>query len=143
MLKSEGILEKTQEDIDKEELFIGIKCNHSIYLFPKQNYLRQQIYKILKSNRFEYFIVLIICLSSIKLFIDTFAELFSPQIVYINTIIDLVINIIFIIECCMKIIANGYAMDEGSYLRDVWNMLDHFIVLISIVDMSLSGSDIK
>ena len=87
--------------------------------------------------------MLIICLSSIKLFIDTFAELFSPQIVYINTIIDLVINIIFIIECCMKIIANGYAMDEGSYLRDVWNMLDHFIVLISIIDMSLSGSDIK
>ena len=43
----------------------------------------------------------------------------------------------------MKIIANGDAMDEGSYLRDVWNMLDHFIVLISIVDMSLSGSDIK
>ena len=43
----------------------------------------------------------------------------------------------------MKIIANGYEMDEGSYLRDVWNMLDHFIVLISIVDMSLSGSDIK
>jgi len=40
MLKSEGILEKTQEDIDKEKLFIGIKCNHSIYLFPKQNYLR-------------------------------------------------------------------------------------------------------
>jgi hypothetical protein len=43
----------------------------------------------------------------------------------------------------MKIIAYGYAMDDGSYLRDIWNMLDHFIVLISILDMSLSGSNIK
>jgi voltage-dependent calcium channel L type alpha-1D len=57
--------------------------------------------------------------------------------------IDLVINSIFIIECIMKIIAYGYVMDQGSYLRDIWNMLDHFIVLISIVDMSLIGSNIS
>jgi len=37
MLKQEGILEKTQEDKDKEKLFIGIECNHSIYLFSKEN----------------------------------------------------------------------------------------------------------
>lgn len=77
MLKQEGILEKTQEDLDKEKLFIGNKCNHSIYLFTKDNAIRQFIYKCLKSARFEYFIVLIICLSSIKLFLDTFDELFS------------------------------------------------------------------
>ena len=46
-------------------------------------------------------------------------------------------------ECAMKIIAYGYAMDQGSYLRDIWNMLDHFIVLISIVDMTLTGSNIS
>lgn len=46
-------------------------------------------------------------------------------------------------ECAMKIIAYGYTMDQGSYLRDIWNMLDHFIVLISIVDMTLTGSNIS
>lgn len=68
---------------------------------------------------------------------DTFDELFSQEIIIISTDIDLVINSIFIVECTMKIIAYGYIMDNGSYLRDIWNMLDHFIVLISVVDMSL------
>lgn len=33
MWKQEGILEKTQEDLDKEELFIDVKCSQSVYLF--------------------------------------------------------------------------------------------------------------
>jgi len=74
---------------------------------------------------------------------DTFDESFSKYLKLISMNIDLVINSIFIIECIMKIIAYGYIMDQGSYLRDIWNTLDHFIVLISIVDMSLSGSNIS
>jgi len=54
----------------------------------------------------------------------------------------MVINLLFIVECAMKIIAFGYIMDNDSYLRDFWNMLDHFIVLISIFDMSFSNSNI-
>lgn len=42
----------------------------------------------------------------------------------------------------MKIIALGFTMNEGSYLRDSWNGLDFFIVVTSIIDMMLTNTDI-
>jgi hypothetical protein len=43
---------------------------------------------------------------------------------------------------CIKLIALGFVMDKGTYCRDSWNQLDGFIVSSSILDMSLSGSNI-
>jgi hypothetical protein len=41
-----------------------------------------------------------------------------------------------------KLLALGLIMDEGSYLRDSWNMMDFFIVISSIFDMALEGQDL-
>lgn len=51
-------------------------------------------------------------------------------------------NYAFIVEMCVKIIAMGLVMDNGSYLEDSWNQLDFFIVMSSIADMSLTGFDL-
>jgi hypothetical protein len=56
--------------------------------------------------------------------------------------INYVINFVFIFEMVIKIIALGLVMDSGSYLRESWNIMDFFIVLFSILDMSLSSIDI-
>jgi len=55
---------------------------------------------------------------------------------------DFIFNYLFILECVLKIIALGFAMDEGSYMRDGWNKLDFFIVTTSIIDMMLTNTDI-
>jgi hypothetical protein len=55
---------------------------------------------------------------------------------------DSIFNWIFIIEMVTKLIALGFVMDKGTYCRDSWNQLDGFIVSSSILDMSLSGSNI-
>lgn len=50
-----------------------------------------------------------------------------------NTSLEKVENIfmfIFTSECVMKIIALGFVMHQGSYLRNGWNLLDFFIVVI-------------
>ena len=49
--------------------------------------------------------------------------------------IDFVFSIIFIIECVVKNIAMGFVGHKKAYLRDPWNCLDFFIVLISIISM--------
>jgi len=36
----------------------------------------------------------------------------------------------------------GFAMDQGSYIRDSWNQLDFFIVTSSILDLALANIDI-
>jgi len=36
----------------------------------------------------------------------------------------------------------GLILDEGSYLRDLWNVIDFVIVFFSIIDMSLSNTNL-
>lgn len=60
----------------------------------------------------------------------------------ISNELDFIFNQLFNVECVLKVIALGFAMDEGSYLRDSWNKLDFFIVVTSNIDMMLAGTDI-
>ena len=56
--------------------------------------------------------------------------------------IDIIFNIIFTIELVVKVVRNGLVIDEGSYLKDSWHVLDAIIVTLSLVDMLLSGADL-
>ena len=40
---------------------------------------------------------------------------------------------VFILECFIKIVAMGFVLHKKSYLFDAWNVLDFFIVCVSIV----------
>jgi hypothetical protein len=48
--------------------------------------------------------------------------------------VDLVFTMIFILECACKIIAKGFIFHKFSYLRDPWNWLDFFVVIISLLN---------
>jgi len=43
---------------------------------------------------------------------------------------ELLFTVIFTAECVMKIIAYGFVMHDGAYLRNTWNFLDFSIVVI-------------
>ena len=77
-----------------------------------------------------------ICLSSLKLVIDTYeTPSWSDTTISLLNIIDILFNICFIVESVMKMITFGFILDKNSYLRDSWSCLDFFIALTSIVDM--------
>ncbi len=40
-----------------------------------------------------------------------------------------VFTAIFALECVSKIIAMGFVVEKGSYLRDSWNILDFVVVM--------------
>lgn len=86
----------------------------------------------LSINRtFEYIILLTIFANCIALAIFTPYPAGDSNIT--NTSLESVENIfmfIFTSECVMKIIAFGFVMHPGSYLRNGWNLLDFFIVVI-------------
>ncbi|XP_063835176.1 muscle calcium channel subunit alpha-1-like isoform X1 [Ostrinia nubilalis] len=61
---------------------------------------------------------------------------------YTNSVlekIEYVFLVIFTGECVMKIIAYGFIMHQGSYLRNGWNLLDFTIVVIGMVSTVLSS----
>lgn len=88
--------------------------------------------------------MLLIGLSSTKLALESYIvnEPETSQVVILSEQSDFIFNYLFIVECVLKIIALGFAMDDGSYLRDSWNKLDFFIVTTSIIDMLLTGTEI-
>jgi hypothetical protein len=55
-----------------ESLYMGVECNHSLYLFSKENKIREICYRIMHNKNWENWILSIIVLSSFKLAIDTY-----------------------------------------------------------------------
>lgn len=128
----------------EKPLFEGINCSQSLWIFPKSNLVRIFCYRIVHSNLFDNLILGLIVISSFKLAADTYlinnAE--DSLEVQASNAIDYIFNVCFTLECFMKIISFGFIIDDGSYLRENWNILDFFIVSSSLVDMSLPNFDL-
>lgn len=93
---------------------------------------------------FENCIVLVIVASSAKLVMDTYYMNADEDnvVVKISSYFDYIFNVIFALETVTKSIAMGLLQEKGSYLRETWNQLDFFIVVTSIIDMSLTNIDL-
>ena len=46
----------------------------------------------------------------------------------------------FICEAILKIVAQGFVLHRNSYLSDVWNCLDFFVMLSSVVEMIINST---
>lgn len=128
-------------------MYTNIDCENSLFLLNKNETIRKIIYKVVLSSYFDNFIMFLILLNCFKLIFDTYINFESETKMNrifsrISHDMDLVFNIIFIFEALLKILALGFIMDKGSYLRENWNQLDFFIVIISLIDMCFEGIQI-
>lgn len=122
-------------------------CHGDEYIFSKtslfclsdQNFLRKALVWLSTWKWFDAFITLSIILNSFMLASTDYEIRLNPNYVSSWTPtqdkIDTVFSIIFITEASVKILAMGFVLHKYSYLREAWNCLDFFIVLVSIVGM--------
>lgn len=83
------------------------------------------------SRPFEYLILLTIFANCVALAVYTpFPNGDSNTTNIILEKVEYVFLVIFTAECVMKIIAYGFVMHAGAYLRNGWNFLDFTIVVI-------------
>ena len=54
--------------------------------------------------------------------------------------VEYIFLVIFTAECAMKILAYGFLLHPGAYLRNGWNLLDFIIVLIGLVNCRTTPS---
>lgn len=116
----------------------------SLCIFKANNVLREQIYRLVTSQYFDYFILLIIIISSIQLALDSPLE--NPESTKQQTlyIIDVATTAIFALEALLKIIAFGFLFnDRPSYLRSPWNLVDFIIICFSIISLTPLPSELK
>ena len=126
-------IEKSIKEWQKvNKLFRKNECENSIYIFAQTNKFRIICMKIIINKWFDRFILIIILLSTARLIADTFVK--GYFFVFAFEIVDAIFNIIFLLEAVAKVCALGFALDEGSYLRDNWNKIDIIIVICSIFD---------
>lgn len=70
----------------------------------------------------------------------------SPDMASHTGLIDAVhnmsiaVSVLFCLEATLKIIALGFVMSRGSYLRDPWNMLDFGIAILSVLSAFLTNT---
>jgi hypothetical protein len=85
---------------------------------------------------YDEFIYALIAASSIVLAID------EPNISdYKHKIVSIfhyIFLAMFIIEATIKIIVMGFVAGKRAYLKDGWNRLDFFIVLVGITDLIIT-----
>ena len=113
-------------------LFAKNDCENSIYCLAQTNKFRIFCMKLIINKWFDRCILFLILCSTARLVIDTFVN--GYEFVLTFDILDAIFNILFLLECLAKVFAMGFAMDEGSYLRDNWNKIDIIIVICSAFD---------
>lgn len=94
--------------------------------------VRFLIIKVVMLNRwFTGLTTFIIILNSVNLSIYDYSD--RDSLTSYNNVLNIlnkIFTFMFLGESIIKILAMGFIMHENSYLRDGWNILDFFIVII-------------
>lgn len=102
--------------------------HESIYLFDDTSKFRLFLYNISRHWVFETIVIMTILLNCIILALDDpTVEVEPPWVQGFN----IFFVVVFTLEMIWKIVAYGFVLHEGAYLRNNWNILDGIIVCLS------------
>ncbi|KAJ8386087.1 hypothetical protein AAFF_G00176810 [Aldrovandia affinis] len=110
----------------------------SIYLFSPQNRFRLLCQSIIAHKLFDYVVLAFIFSNCITVALE------RPKIhqgslerVFL-TISNYIFTAIFVGEMTLKVVSMGLYVGEQAYLRSSWNILDGFLVFVSLIDIVVS-----
>ncbi|KAM6284031.1 voltage-dependent T-type calcium channel subunit alpha-1I isoform 5-T5 [Spheniscus humboldti] len=110
----------------------------SIYLFSPQNRFRLLCQTIIAHKLFDYVVLAFIFLNCITIALE------RPQIEHRSTerifltVSNYIFTAIFVAEMTLKVVSLGLYFGDQAYLRSSWNILDGFLVFVSLIDIVVS-----
>ncbi|XP_057696571.1 voltage-dependent R-type calcium channel subunit alpha-1E [Corythoichthys intestinalis] len=143
--------EATKSEKEESEDLKAVKAASpdSMFIFKPDNPLRRACHYIVNLRYFEMSILLVIAASSIALAAEDPVATTSDW----NKVLryfDYVFTGVFTFEMIIKMIDQGLILHDGSYFRDLWNILDFIVVVGALVAFALTnvmgnnkGRDIK
>jgi hypothetical protein len=137
---SKGSVFMVKMDIQKlNELMPLVKT--SLFLFTKENKLREKCWNLITNSRiYEYIQLINIIISLTILAIDS-PLLQDSTIIKLIYILDILTNAIFFLDIMLKIISFGVLFNgEYSYLRYPFNIVDLVSFILSLIYISANGS---
>ncbi|KAL7386482.1 hypothetical protein ABVT39_009200 [Epinephelus coioides] len=139
--------EEEEEEEEEEEPPIPPKpvAPDSMFIFKASNPIRRICHYVVTMRYFEMTILLVIVASSIALAAEDPVCTNSDR----NKVLryfDYVFTGVFTFEMIIKMIDQGLILHDGSYFRDMWNILDFIVVVGALIAFALTnnkGRDIK
>ncbi|KAM4721174.1 voltage-dependent T-type calcium channel subunit alpha-1I [Rhinophrynus dorsalis] len=110
----------------------------SIFLFSPQNRFRIMCQTVIAHKLFDYVVLAFIFLNCITIALE------RPQIEHKSTerlflsISNYIFTAIFVAEMTLKVVSLGLYFGDQAYLRSSWNILDGFLVFVSLIDIVVS-----
>ncbi|RLV71533.1 hypothetical protein DV515_00017352 [Chloebia gouldiae] len=102
----------------------------SMFILSTTNPFRRLCHYIVNLRYFEMCILMVIAMSSIALAAE------DPVLRYF----DYVFTGVFTFEMVIKMVDLGLVLHQGSYFRDLWNILDFIVVSGALVAFAFTGS---
>nr|XP_029732769.1 voltage-dependent calcium channel type A subunit alpha-1-like isoform X10 [Aedes albopictus] len=113
----------------------------SMFVLSPTNPIRCAAHWVVNLRYFDFFIMVVISLSSIALAAEDPVEEDSPRNKILN-FFDYAFTGVFTIEMLLKIVDLGVILHPGSYLREFWNIMDAVVVICAAVSFGfdMTGS---
>ncbi|KAK6620728.1 hypothetical protein RUM43_011023 [Polyplax serrata] len=113
----------------------------SMFILSTTNPIRRAAHWVVNLKYFDFFIMVVISLSSIALAAEDPVEEESVRNNILNYF-DYAFTCVFTIEMILKILDLGLILHPGSYLREFWNIMDAVVVICAAVSFGfdISGS---
>uniref|UniRef100_A0A1A8SCM2 Calcium channel, voltage-dependent, R type, alpha 1E subunit n=1 Tax=Nothobranchius rachovii TaxID=451742 RepID=A0A1A8SCM2_9TELE len=139
---------KSEEEFEETKP-VNTVTPDSMFIFKPDNPVRRACHYVVNLRYFEMSILLVIAASSIALAAEDPVATTSDW----NKVLryfDYVFTGVFTFEMIIKMIDQGLILHDGSYFRDLWNILDFIVVVGALVAFALTnvmgnnkGRDIK
>jgi len=115
----------------------------SFFLFPLDGIVRKVAIRCIEWKWWDRIVLFLIFLNTIQLAIYNPFDipLLKPTSPFRDSleVIGKVFSLLFTLECMVKLVALGLIWGEKTYLKDAFNYLDLFIVIIGVLDFFPSG----
>ncbi|XP_045153920.1 voltage-dependent R-type calcium channel subunit alpha-1E [Echinops telfairi] len=150
-LKEAELKEEEEVVVEKKKRETGkaMVPHSSMFIFSTTNPIRRACHYIVNLRYFEMCILLVIAASSIALAAED-PVLTNSERNKVLRYFDYVFTGVFTFEMVIKMIDQGLILQDGSYFRDLWNILDFVVVVGALVAFALAnalgtnkGRDIK
>ncbi|XP_030758522.1 voltage-dependent calcium channel type A subunit alpha-1-like [Sitophilus oryzae] len=128
---------KEEKPPEEEEEIVGPKPMlpySSMFILSSTNPIRRGAHWVVNLRYFDFFIMVVICMSSAALAAEDPVNEHSFR----NNILDkfdYAFTGVFAVEMFLKVIDLGVILHPGSYLREFWNIMDAVVVVCALVSM--------
>ncbi|XP_048245637.1 voltage-dependent calcium channel type A subunit alpha-1-like isoform X9 [Haliotis rufescens] len=113
---------------------MAASSNRSLFIFSEENFIRKYAKIIIEWGPFEYMVLLTIIANCIVLGLEEHLPVNdkTPLAVQLDDT-EIYFLGIFCVEALLKIVALGFVLHKGSYLRNIWNIMDFIVVVTGLL----------